>query len=281
MPDIPQKDIARRSKDYSIQGYILSLAELVYLLVFLLLFQGLGFSARLAKFSTSITFHNSLSLLIYLFWLTIIYYLVGFPLFLYHSFIRERRFGLSGQKLSAWLKDQLKSLFIMYLVAGISLEVFYYFLRLTPVYWWLIVSFFWILLNLLMARIAPQVIIPLFFKCSKLEHGVLRERIVKLAAKMGVKIVDVFEIDFSKKTYKANAAFVGLGSSQKVLLADTLKEKFSDYEVEVIVAHEFAHYLRGHLLKLIVINSCTAIVCFYLIYRTSFWFFSFYNLTIF
>ena len=92
---------------------------------------------------------------------------------------------------------------------------------------------------------------------------------MKLAEKMKVKILDCFEIDFSKKTLKGNAAFVGIGNTRRVILADTLKDKYSYDEIEVVLAHEFAHYQLKHLLKMIVVNSLTTFAVFYLIFRTN------------
>lgn len=112
-------------------------------------------------------------------------------------------------------------------------------------------------------------IIPLFFKYKKLSDEALRSRILGLAAKFNVKILDCFEIDLSKKTLKANAAFLGWGKTRRVLLSDTLKDKYTHDEIEVILAHEFAHYKLRHLVKLILLNSCLTICCFYLISVTS------------
>lgn len=122
---------------------------------------------------------------------------------------------------------------------------------------------------MILARLVPIIIIPLFFKYKKLSDEVLRQRILNLAKKMKIKLLDVFEIDFSKKTLKANAAFVGMGKTRRVILADTLKDKYTPEEIEVILAHEFAHYKMKHLLKLILLNSLVTLGCFYLIFRTS------------
>jgi STE24 endopeptidase len=92
---------------------------------------------------------------------------------------------------------------------------------------------------------------------------------MRLAEKMKVKILDCFEIDFSKKTLKANAAFVGFGNTRRVLLADTLKDKYSHDEIEVILAHEFSHYRLKHIFKLIAINSLVTIFIFYIIFKTN------------
>lgn len=92
---------------------------------------------------------------------------------------------------------------------------------------------------------------------------------MRLASKMKIKILDCFQIDFSKKTLKANAAFLGVGNTRRVILADTLIDKYSYDEIEVILAHEFAHYQLKHLLKLVVINSLMTLGTFYLIYKSS------------
>jgi len=149
------------------------------------------------------------------------------------------------------------------------LSVFYFILKHQEAHWWVVISLFWIFFSLVLAKVAPVWIIPLFFKYKKLEDLRLRERIMNLAEKMNVKIMDCFEIDFSKKTLKANAAFVGWGSTRRVILADTLKDKYSYDEIEVILAHEFAHYKMRHLLKLLLMNSFVILFCFYLIFKTS------------
>ena len=100
-----------------------------------------------------------------------------------------------------------------------------------------------------------------------------------LARQMKIKILDVFEIDFSKKTLKANAAFVGMGKTKRVILADTLKDKYSDEEIEVILAHEFAHYQMKHLLKIILINSLATILCFYIIFKTASYFLEYFKIS--
>ena len=85
---------------------------------------------------------------------------------------------------------------------------------------------------------------------------------------MHVKILDVFEIDFSKKSLKANAAFVGMGRSKRVLLTDTLlKGSFQQKEIEMILAHEFAHYRFRHLLKMVMISALMIFVTFYIFFR--------------
>lgn len=123
--------------------------------------------------------------------------------------------------------------------------------------------------SIILAKLMPVVIIPLFFKYKKLSDENLRERIIRLAHKMKVKILDCFEIDLSKKTLKGNAAFVGIGNTRRVILSDTLRDKYSYEEIEVILAHEFAHYQLRHLAKMVVVNSLVTSLIFYAIFKTS------------
>jgi len=261
--------MADSAKRYSSIKYALAILDTAYLFILLLLFAGFGTSkilaARLLNFTTS----NYLIVTLYLFIVLIAYYLLSLPINFYHSYILEHKFCLSNQKISDWFLDQIKSGIIAYIIGIVLLGAFYYILKHNENSWWLVISVFWIFFSLILAKLTPIVIIPLFFKYKRLTDDTLRERILSLANKMKIKILDCFQIDFSKKTLKANAAFVGWGATKRVILADTLKDKYTYDEIEVILAHEFAHYRLKHLLKLILVNSLVTVICFYLIFKTS------------
>jgi STE24 endopeptidase len=258
-----------RAKKYYSLKYTLSLAELAYLFVLLVLFQASGLSRMLASVISGIGAKSYLIFPLYLAVVCCAYQILNFLFNFYDSFILERVFNLSNQKFGNWLKDQLKSTAIFYFVSLILFEAFYYVLTYSPNAWWIIVSALWIFFSLVMTKLFPLIIIPLFFKYKALSDRVLRQRIIDLAKKMRIGNIDVFEIDFSKKTLKANAALTGWGATKRVLLADTLKNKYSYDEIEAILAHEFAHYRLRHILKLAFINSLITVLTFYLIFRSS------------
>lgn len=258
-----------KAKRYSSIKYQLAIFDIIYLLILLLLFQGLGLSGVLRNKITGLTTNNFLIILLYGLVVFIVYYILDFPINVYRAYFLEHRFSLSTQKIKDWFKDQLKAGIISFIIFAILIQALYFILRRYPANWWLIISIFWIFFSLILAKVTPTLIIPLFFKYRPLSDSQLKERILNLANKMRIKILDVFEIDFSKKTLKANAAFVGLGKTRRVILADTLKDKYSYDEIEVILAHEFAHYRLRHLLKMVLINSGVIILCFYLIFKTS------------
>jgi STE24 endopeptidase len=257
-----------RAKQYSNIKYGLSIFGIFYTLILIFLFLKSGLSQSLASV-LSVHAPSFLAVPLYILIASLGYYLLDLPFNFYQSYILEHKFSLSTQGLADWVKDQLKAGVISYVISLILIGAFYFILRHNPDNWWFIVSIFWILFSVVMAKLMPIVIIPLFFKYKKLTDENLRGRIMKLADKMKVKILDCFEIDFSKKTLKANAAFVGVGNTRRIILADTLKDKYSYDEIEVILAHEFAHYQLKHLVKLVVINSLVTLAVFYLIFRTN------------
>ncbi len=260
--------MAGLAKSYSHRKYALSIIDTVYSLALLLIFLGSGLSLCLENFLKSFSLPNYLLIAVYLLVISLGYYLLNLPLNFYASFTLEHKFNLSKQASMGWWMDQLKSGIIAYLISLILVLFFYWILGKFN-QWWLITSIFWIVFSVVLAKLAPVLIIPLFFKYKHLEDEALRQRIFNLAAKMQIKLMEVFEIDFSKKTLKANAAFTGMGKTKRVLLADTLKDKYTHDEVEVILAHEFAHYQLKHMIKLIAVNSLVTLGIFYLIFKTS------------
>lgn len=269
--------MADLAKSYSYRKYALSIIDFLYSITLILIFLGSGFSLSLESLVNSASLGNYLRPALFLLIASLGYYLLNLPLNFYASFILEHKFNLTKQKVSGWWMDQLKSAVLAYLILLILVLSFYWILGNFR-QWWLVASIFWIFFSVLLAKLTPVLIIPLFFKYKKIDDEILRRRIFDLAAKMRIKLLDVFQIDFSKKTLKANAAFTGMGKTKRVILADTLKDKYSHDEIEVILAHEFAHYRLGHMLKLIIANSLVILGLFYLIFKTSSYVLGIFNL---
>ena len=256
------------AKSYAHQKYTFCIIDTLYSIALLLIFLGSGLSLFLEDFLKSFGLPHFLLIAVYLLVISFFYYLLNLPLNFYTSFTLEHKFNLSKQKLVDWWMDQLKSGVLAYILSLILILSFYWILSKFN-QWWLVISIFWIVFSVVLAKLAPILIIPLFFKYKKLDDKVLLQRIINLASKMQIKLMEVMEIDFSKKTLKANAAFTGMGKTKRVLLADTLKDKYTHDEIEVILAHEFAHYRLRHMLKLIALNSLVTLGLFYLIFKTS------------
>jgi STE24 endopeptidase len=113
--------------------------------------------------------------------------------------------------------------------------------------WWLPVSILLTFISVVLARIVPTFIMPLFHKFTPIENGSLKERIQTLCANAGVRIEGVFSFDMSKNTKKANAGFTGIGKAKRIILGDTLLYHFSEEEIETVFAHELGHYKHRHI----------------------------------
>ena len=261
--------MASSAKQYSNTKYVLSIIDVFYAIALLLVALGSGFSLFLEDFVKRINLPGYLSVAVFLLLISAIYCLLTLPLNFYRGYILERKFNLSKQKAGDWWIDQLKSQVLAYIISLILILAFYWILGSFSHWWWLAISVFWVFFSVCLVKLTPVLIIPLFFKYKKLEDDSLRQRILELAEKMQVKLLDVFEIDLSRKTLKANAAFTGIGKTKRVILADTLRGKYTNDEIVVILAHEFAHYRLKHIVKLIAINSLVTLGLFFLIFKTS------------
>ena len=144
------------------------------------------------------------------------------------------------------------------------LRSFSFVLRTSGALWWLYFSVAIIWVAVLLARIAPTLLFPLFYKFTPVSNDDIRSRIETLLAANNIDIRGIYSFNMSKDTRKANAGFTGIGKSRRILLSDTLLENFSPEEIEVIFAHEIGHYVKRHILKNIFLSSAVILLTFYL-----------------
>jgi STE24 endopeptidase len=124
-----------------------------------------------------------------------------------------------------------------------------------PVFWWFWVGLALFFFSVVLARIAPILIFPLFYKFLPLENESLKIRLVRLCEEVKIKITGIFSFNMSKDTKKANAGFTGIGKSKRIIIGDTLLDKFTEDEIEVVFAHELGHYKYGHIWKGMLIST--------------------------
>ena len=179
--------------------------------------------------------------------------LLGFP-FSVASWQVERRFGLSKQGWKSWLADQFKGLGLGIIIGAIILTALFFIVRNFGDGWWIAASLFFFAFSVLLAQLAP-LLIPLFFKLKPMEASSLKERLFALCASHSVKIEDVFHLGLGEKTEKGNAAFVGLGKTKKILIGDTLYEKYPEEQIEAVFAHELGHQVNNDIWKNIFLSG--------------------------
>ncbi len=225
-----------------------------------------GFSARLAATAQGAGESVIAQRAAYGFLFFTIFFLAALPLRFYSGFVLEHDFKLATQTLAGWFRDQAKKFLLGALFFLLTLEFFYAFLDIFPDNWWMTCSVGWLFLMLFLSRILPTVLMPMFYKTRLLEREDLKSRLLALCARCGVRVLGIYEIAFSKKTRKANAAVVGIGRTRRVVLGDTLIENFTPEEIEMVMAHELGHHVKRHILRSTVFNFMSTTLGFYLLY---------------
>lgn len=178
------------------------------------------------------------------------------PFSYYKTFVIEEKFGFNkSTKKTFWL-DKIKGIFLMAILGGGILALIIWFYQKTGVnfwvYAWVLVAVFSLFMNLFYAKL----IVPIFNKQTPLEDGELKFEIEKYAQKVGFKLDNIFVIDGSKRSTKANAYFSGFGSQKRITLFDTLINDLETEEIVAVLAHEVGHYKRKH----IIFNITTSIL---------------------
>jgi STE24 endopeptidase len=197
----------------------------------------------------------ALTVLSYVLLLSLLNEIVGLPLGFYSGFFLERRYDLSNQTFRGWLVDQAKSFGIGLILGGGAAGLIYWFIRLSPDWWWLTAGVVFMLLIVGFTNLAPVLLLPLFYSVKPLDRDPLRIRLLALAERAGARVLGAYEWGLGEKTKKANAALTGLGGTRRILVSDTMLAEYSDDEIEVVLAHEIAHHVHGDIWKGIVFES--------------------------
>lgn len=189
--------------------------------------------------------------------------LLSFPLEFYEGFVLERQFKLSKQTICNWLGDYLKKNAITFFLALAIVECVYFFLRWSPLRWWLYASLAWLAMTAFFTKIFPLFVLPLFFKSRPLAEGGLATRLHRLAAQFNFRLSRILILELSAKTIKANAMVAGLGRTKRIYLSDTLLEDFSPEEIEMIAAHELVHNRHHDIYKHLFVSFAASLCSFY------------------
>lgn len=180
---------------------------------------------------------------------------VEFPFAFYQGHLLEHHYGLSTQSTAHWLADHGKGVLLGLTLAVAGASVVFVALRNWPGQWWWLSAAVFTAGVVVLARLAPIVLLPMFYKFKPLERPALVARLLALAEKASTDVVGVFEWVLSGHTKKANAALAGMGHTRRILVSDTLLADFSEDEIEVVLAHELAHHVHRDLWRGIAVQT--------------------------
>jgi len=254
-----------RAKRYHRTHRVLSVASFALDLAILATLLATGWTITFREWAERVSGHAAVALLVYLAVFGLITKSLGLPFDFVQGYWLEHRYELWNLTLWSWVKDQLKGLALGGALAVLGLEFLYWTLGRWPDYWWIVTATVFVGFFVLLANLAPVLILPIFFKFKPLENAALTERLVALSRRAGTRVKGVFEWKLSEKSKKANAALTGLGNTRRIIVADTLLAAFTDDEVEAVLAHELGHHVHRHIFQGIVIQAGATFLGFYLV----------------
>jgi STE24 endopeptidase len=235
------EDKATRYHRLQRRASILATATGAALLVFLVVG---GASAALRRWVVQQTDFFPFVVAAYVVALFVLYELVQLPFAYYQGVILERRYGLSTERRVHWWMNQAKAAALGLALAAPAALLVVALIRWSPDRWWAIAAAAFVGIMVVLAQLAPVLLMPLFYDFKPLERPELVQRLMMLAERAGARVMGVFEWRLSDRTRKANAALAGMGRTRRILLSDTLLAEHSDEEIEVILAHELAHHVH-------------------------------------
>jgi STE24 endopeptidase len=244
--------------------------DLIYLGVMALIFAR-PLDAWLATFLPSAAEQSYVRLLLVYLVVMGLHILVSLPLSFYSGYVVEHKFGLSNQTLRRWFRNwALGNVLAVVLGAVLNLGLFWI-LWNTGSYWWLITAGAFFVVSVVLGQLAPVLIVPMFYKVERIDNPDLLERLKRLADGTGLTIEGVYRLGLSADTSKANAMLAGLGRTRRVLMGDTLLDKFTPEEIEVIFAHEIGHHVHRHIPKMIASGLIFSLLGFWVLDRVLVW----------
>ena len=191
--------------------------------------------------------------------------IISTPFEIYDTFVIEERFGFNKTTPKTFIFDKLKGYVLAAILGGGILALIMWLYRLNPQYFWLIAWACVTAVSLFFSLFYSELIVPLFNKQTPLEAGELRDAIEKFSKKAGFELKNIFVIDGSKRSTKANAYFTGFWKKKRIVLYDTLINDLDTAEIVAVLAHEAGHSKYKHTLRNILINLPYTLLMFFLL----------------
>jgi STE24 endopeptidase len=213
---------------------------------------------------TGITSHYIIHVLIFFGTFALLSDILTTPFDLYNTFVLEERYGFNRTTARTYIMDKVKGWLIGALIGGGLLALITWIYILTGPWFWLIALGLVTLVSLFLTMFYSNLIVPLFNKQTPLEEGSLRGKIEAFAVIAGFKLDNIYVMDGSKRSSKANAYFTGLGPKKRIVLFDTLIEDLEEEEIVAVLAHEVGHYKKKHSTTGLILATVQSAIMFYL-----------------
>ncbi|MBZ9778140.1 M48 family metallopeptidase [Psychroflexus sp. CAK8W] len=245
-----------KSQNYKKDKFKFGVVQSTFSLVLILVFLSVDGFQIVNSIVNQYADHSILVSLLFFGILFLVSEFLSLPFDYYFTFTTEERYDFNTSTRLLFWKDKLKSLLLTVVLGGVILGLIVVFYNYVGIdfwwYTWILVTIISVLLNMFYAKL----FVPIFNKQTPLKEGDLRSKIERYAHKMNFKLENVFVIDGSKRSKKANAYFSGFGKEKRITLFDTLIDDLEDEEIVAVLAHEVGHYEKKH----VIINLFVSII---------------------
>ena len=262
---IYNKEEYTKSQAYKKENYKFSMFISLLSIVATILFFFIDGFAIVDEIAKSISSNTILTTLVFFGIIMFVSDILSLPFSYYKTFVIEEKFGFNKTTKKTFVLDKLKGWMMLALLGGGILALITWFYQITTtsfwLYTWALITFFSIFMNLFYSKL----IVPLFNKQTKLEEGELKNAIETFAKKIGFKLDNIFVIDGSKRSTKANAYFSGFGSQKRITLYDTLINDLETEEIVAVLAHEVGHYKKKHIIYNLILSTLLTGITFYIL----------------
>tara|TARA_R110000751_G_scaffold6789_7_gene28679 strand:+ start:143 stop:1306 length:1164 start_codon:yes stop_codon:yes gene_type:complete len=254
--DVFNAEEYKKSQAYKLTNYKFGIITSVFSLVLILAFLLFGGFAWVDQVAQNISNNSIVQALIFFGIIMIGSDILNLPFSYYQTFVIEEKFGFNKTTKATFFIDKLKQWLMTIIVGGIILSLILWFFQWAGtnfwLYTWALITIFTLFMNLFYSKL----IVPLFNKQEPLEAGSLKSKIENYAAEVGFDLQNIFVINGSKRSTKANAYFSGFGKEKRVTLYDTLINDLEEEEIVAVLAHEIGHYKRKH----VIYNLATSVL---------------------
>jgi len=258
------KSYLEKAKTYEKIKQKLALVHLVLTPLLLLLLMLSPISSYFKQSAEFLAANRYFALVFYFTFVSGYFLIFDFPFSFYSGFILEHRFGLSNQTFGAWGVFFLKRAVLSFMLSLALVEMLYALIWHYPSHWWVCAWAGYALVSYVLGKVFPLWIVPLFYKYGRVDDENLKGRIIRLTQRYGLSVENVYSLDLSKTTKKANAAFMGMGRTKRVVLSDTLIDQFTQEEIETVVAHELGHFKHHDIWKLLGFGLAASFFAFWI-----------------
>lgn len=252
--DVYDEDSYRKSQNYKKANAKFSAISSTFMLIITLAFFLLDGFAYVDSFARSFTDNEILMALIFFAVIILGSDILTTPFAYYKTFVIEEKFDFNRTTRKTFVLDKLKGWLMMAILGGGLLSLIIWFYQSTGsnfwIYAWIVFAVFALFMNMFYAKL----IVPLFNKQTPLGENSLREKIERYSDTVGFKLDNIFLIDGSKRSTKANAYFSGFGSEKRITLYDTLVNDLEEEEIVAVLAHEVGHYKKNHIIVNLVVS---------------------------